>query len=299
MTYDVAANDDAGGITLAGDVRAESSSGPLELNTMLGRSLTLTFMKPDADADRSADREPRALADSHAMSHGRRELKLMVVEGDAKIESRTWLNADRSDAPRILHIGGPSVSYDQQTGEAAVQGAGELLVRDDRSEKPSPEESTGRSFLAKGTTLFRWADHLQMTRQADGTVGVVMTGDVRVIHAAIDQSRSTLRADRLHATLEREGGGRAAPPAHGLDLVGGAMSLRRLVADGGVYVQSPARDIDCDQLEYDYAAGLASLSAARDRFVTITTKGDPQVIRARKAAWNTSEDKVTVTEVSQ
>ena len=120
---------------------------------------------------------------------------------------------------------------------------------------------------------------------------IVMIGGIEVRHRALDNSLSTMTGDRLEATVDRTQG--ATQRDAGFDL-GGSMDLKRIQAKGGVYVDSPTRDVDCDEFDYDYVTGVAQLNAREGRTVTIVTAGNPHPVQARSFLWNTIDDTVVV-----
>ena len=295
MRYDGAVNDGAGSITLNGSVAARSTSNAMEDDTMSGRSLTLDFIKKVV-----ADSQPAATTEPASMAQGsNRALKVFTADGDAKLESHSWLKADRSDSPRIFYISGPTITHDAQTLETHVPGAGQLLVRDDRvdAQPASRPASQKAPFASKGTTDFRWTDRLDMTQQPDGTYDVAMIGGIEVRHMAIDGAISTMTGNQLHARLERIAAAKPKQDATSLDL-GGTMELKGLRGSGGVLIHTPERDVDCDDFDYDYSTGTAILTARDDRVVTVMSKGNPQPLQAKRVVWNMVEDKVTATNVS-
>jgi hypothetical protein len=257
-----------------------------------------------------------------------RKLRKLIAEGQATLESRTWLRADHTDKPRVFYLKSEHIEYDDLTLEATVPGAGELLVRDERAESPATQPQVGAAaggvggrranlpFGARGTTLFRWKESLTMKRRlAPQTPGsesratpsslydIVMLGGIEVRHRALDQTLSTMTGDQLEATVNRiaslsrgdaaGAGGRDA----GFDL-GGTMDLQRLRAFGAVYVDSPTRDVDCDEFDYDYATGLAQLLAHDDRVVTVMSPSNPHPVQARSFMWNLIDDTVQATRIS-
>jgi hypothetical protein len=230
------------------------------------------------------------------------------------MESRTWLNANHSDKPRVFYLKGPHIRYNDQSLEAVVTGKGELLVRDERLEsaasQPSPTSQPMVEFVpvtkrkadlpfgGKGTTLFRWTGSLTMTRtEPGGTLyDIAMLEGVEVRHRALDQSISTMTGERLEATVDRSAGDAQQRDA-GFDL-GGSMDLRRIHAQGNVYVDSPTRDVDCDDFDFDYATGIAKLAAAEGRVVTVMTANNPHPVQAKLFTWNTIEDTLQAQKVS-
>jgi hypothetical protein len=328
MLYDATFDGGAGSIVIKGDVNAESTPGPLEFNTMTGQEVTLLFAKdiesaadtsvpapPDANTapPASAPAEaPASQADDDSMfalDQRGRKLRQIIAKGDARLESRAWLNADHSDKARVFFLAGQHVVYDDQTLEAHVPGGGELLVRDERIDPaatqaealtsvPGAKRKADMPFGGKGTTHFRWTESLRMNRtQPEGTLyDIVMVGGIEVRHRALDQSISTMTGERLEATVDRSQGQTEQRDA-GFDL-GGSMDLRRVRALGNVYVDSPTRDVDCDEFDYDYTSGVAKLLAGEGRVVTVMTAGNPNPVQARLFIWNTIDDTVRAQGIS-
>lgn len=311
MVYDSRFNNGAGSIEIRGAVNAESTPSALEMNSMTGDWLTLNFAKaettvepataPTSRPETQPTTQPGGL---FAMEQRGRQLSQLIARGNARLESKTWLNADHADKPRIFWLQGQHIVYDDQTLEALVQGAGDLLVRDERPEPaPASQPLAGAKtaadlpFGARGTTLFQWTDSLRMTRKdrESSLYDIVMLGDIKVRHRAIDQSLSTMTGERLEATVDRTEG--ATQRDAGFDL-GGSMDLKRIHAAGNVYVDTPKRDVDCDDFDFDYVTGIAQLNAREGRVVTVTTAGNPHPVQARSFLWNTIEDSVTARNIS-
>jgi hypothetical protein len=134
-----------------------------------------------------------------------------------------------------------------------------------------------------------------MTRRLGATYDIQMVGGIEVRHRALDQSLSTMTGERLEAIVDRATGdvGRDAE----FDL-GGSMDLRRIHALGNVYVDSPKRDVDCDEFDFDYTTGIAQLKSAPGRMVTVMTSGNPHPVQGRSFSWNTINDTVQAMGVS-
>jgi hypothetical protein len=297
MHYDGTINDGAGALKLTGNVLGDSRPSALEHNTLKSLSLTLQFARiadnvPEAQTP-AAQRNERSV-----IGQGKRDLKLFIAEGNAEIESHTWLMADHSDVSRVFFISGPYIEYDDQTFEAKVNGEGALLVRDERPQAPAENEADAhsRSFDAKGTTQFKWTDHLHMTRIDGPLYQIQMIGDVSAIHESLDKSRSWMRGQQLVAVVERTATAAAVEPKReaAFDL-GGAMELRKITGAGGIVINTPAREITTDSIDYDYPTGVAALIANQGNTVFVKTTGNPHPIRAQSMSWNLREDKITVT----
>lgn len=307
MAYDSLVNDGAGSITLDGDVRARSTPGPLEVDTISSNALAIDFAARPGAATRPAASEPASTSPAtglNLLAGGGRDVRQFLATGQAKLESRTWMKADHSDTPRVFYLSGPSVRYNDQTLESLVDGEGELLVRDETvvAAASAPATQPGRSspFSTRGTSLFRWKKKLEMTRQPDGRYLITMLEGVEVRHMAPDKTLSTLTGDMLQATVARSAGKPAAgtPARDAAFDLGGTMDLQRLRGSGGIYIDAPTRDIQCDEFDYDYKAGSASLASRSPRTVIVTTKGSPLPIRAGSVIWNITEDKITANNVS-
>lgn len=304
MRFDGAPNDGAGALTLTGDVTGESWPSALDHNTANGRTLTMNFAHASAPETNEVSDQPSA--DPLALKSTRRQLKQFIITGgerDATLESRTWLKPGHSDKPRVYYIAGPTVEYDSQTLEAKVPGAGVLLVRDEWLEEQRQTASGSIPFSSKGTTSFRWSERLHMTQKPDapgnapGMYDIQMIGRVQVRHQALDLSVSTMVGEELHATVERLAvEDSRAQTGSAFDL-GGAMELRKIHALGGVSIKSPTRTIECDDLDYDYLSGSATLTAIGPRTVLVMTAGNPNPLRAERVVWNLIEDKITATGV--
>jgi hypothetical protein len=80
---------------------------------------------------------------------------------------------------------------------------------------------------------------------------------------------------------------------------GGAMQVKSLHGSGDVYIDSPTRDIDCAEFDYDNVAGIVNLiGGPDDGTVAVTTPGDATPLRARRVVWNTKTNKITATDIS-
>jgi hypothetical protein len=281
-------------------VHGESWPNALEHNTVDGDSVTMQFIHAaNADGENANAAPVSSEATNPLAAGGKRELKLFIAEGDAKIENHTWELADHSDVSRIFYIAGPKIIYDDQTLEANVPGAGSLLVRDERVEPGATHSANAASppLSSKGTTQFKWTDRLQMTRRTSSLFDIEMSGDVKVIHQALDKSISTIVAKQLFATVERIGETTATGPRQsGMDL-GGSMELRRIRGLGNIYIKTPARDIACESIDYDYSSGDAILAALPGQNVTIMTTGKPDPLPAERVIWNMKTDSISATNV--
>jgi hypothetical protein len=272
MRYDRSDGDGAGAIELHGGVSAVSEPHPLEQSTLAARELTLA-LAPDDPAESAG---------------ANRRLGRIIARGDAQLERRNWLSPDRSDDPRIFFLAGQQIEYDDQTGEGVVDGAGDLLIRDPRTDESSPDTPLG----ARGTTAFRWQRKLQLKRREATLYEITMLDGIEMRHRSPDLQTATLTCARLDATIDRAATEPGAAPAG--DPIGGPAELKRLRAEGKVFLHTPQRDVDCDLFDYDVARGVAELSARPGSTVTVMTAGAPQPVRIERAMWDLTRDELTV-----
>jgi len=270
--------DGGGSLELRGGVHAESRPHALELNRAEADILTLEFAEA-AGPDR------------------RRELARLLARGQARLENRTWLQADHGDRPRVFHVAGRHIDYDQRTLEATVIGDGELLIVDDRADEAAPTGRTADAFATKGTTLFRWQKMLHMTQKLEELFDIEMTGNVECLHESIDGRITTLTGQQLIAGVARGSAGPAQEPRRqdGSLNFGGRMDVRRLYGSGSLYIRTPERDVACDLFDYNTSTGLAELAADPGRMVSVLTRGAVRPYRAQRVLWNMIEDRITIT----
>jgi lipopolysaccharide export system protein LptA len=285
---DASASGSGGSLELRGKVHVESRPSPIELSTIDAETVRLDFLAAAGDG---ADDRAAAPADDPAASLTR-DLARLVATGDAKLENRTWLDETRSVPPRVFHVAGAHIDYDQRTLEAIVEGDGTLLIRDEW------DEPSGRAdgFARRGTTLFRWQDRLRMTPDVDDRFDIVMDGAVECIHRDLAQITSTLTGRRLEATVvrSRAEAQRADETPSSMLKLGGTMTARRLYGEGGIIVRTPDREVACDEFDYNLTTGLAVVSAASGRTVSILTPESPEPLRHSRVLWDMVSDTITI-----
>jgi len=299
MLYDHGFNAGAGAVDLRGNVDAYSSQNSLEENRMTGDALTLEFVDSG-----SSSTQPDSDASIGMNNLGDRKLKRFVARGDAKLESRSWRSASRTEKPRVFYIAGQHIEYDDETFEARVLSDGTLLLRDewpadapDDEEAPTPgpaamrNAAPGSTFSGKGTTLFTWTRRLHMHRMLDDRYSIDMAGEVTVIHESLDGRTATVTAEELSAVVTRLDQQRRR--GAGLDM-GGAMDLRRLNGAGGVLIETPTRTVESASLEYNVDTAMAQLRGGRGRPVTIINEGAAYPLHAQEVLWNMKRDTITI-----
>ena len=132
-----------------------------------------------------------------------------------------------------------------------MPGPGKLMVVDRRTPEGErqPEAGTLGGGAARGDGLFEWQGSLHLDRV---TGEVTMLDAVTLIHRrASDGTITRLEAPRLTAQASADGDG-AQPAGAGL----GTGRLRRVHADGGVWVKSGEQEVTAQVVEYDADAGV-------------------------------------------
>ena len=185
---------------------------------------------------------------------------------------------------------GDDVTYKVETGEAAVEGKGGLLVHDPRrDENRKGKKPVEAGFGVDGTTRFTWVRRMTMTREIDGRYLVVMDQDVEVLHAGLEtEDTMTLTGDRLEVTIDRpedEEPARARQANAGIEL-GGPAEIMRVRGLGRVFVRTPDHDVECEEFDYNVDTGIAILRAAPGRVVTVQSKAARTPIRAERVQWD-------------
>ena len=241
------------------------------------------------------------------LSDAERTLEHFIAKGGARLESRTWPSSDRSGEPRVFRVSGEHVEYDLRTREGLVVGDGNILVNIPRAADAKPADAPAGSLAlgADGTTRFRWKRRMAIENLYDDVFRITMEAEVEMLHAGLraDDTMS-MRCDALEATVRRPldrkdtvkaEDGTDAP--RGVDL-GGPAELQGLRGKGNVFIRTPEQDIECGEFDYSVTTGVATLSAAEGRTVTISVKGQPAPIRAQQVVWDLRNGRLQVSKVS-
>jgi len=265
MLLDRTFNENAGAVTLEGNVDVRSQRTPLDRSQMNGQNLRLEFILQNPNTSKEE-----------------RQLKNVIAKNDAKIEHRAW-EARSIDAPPVVYyIGGNHIEFDAITLETLAVGVGELVLRDPRT----PGSKTHQSSLAgRGTTRFTWDKKLKTIKLSGSLYRIEMNGNVQMLHKGLDGKVGMLTSDRIEAialdpdqvTTNEDGSS---------ELTMRGMDLQQLVATGTVYVATTARTVDCDIFDYNLRTGIATLSADSGGSVAILTQGNATPVRAESITWN-------------
>ena len=266
-------------LELRGSVFVVSDPTPLEHNEVTAGSLTLDFVEAEAG----------------------RDLLAVLARQNAKIENRTWNEAAPDEKPRVFHIAGAHVFYDQRAMSARVAGAGELLVREAPGSATETESDAtlNQAFGRGGASLFRWTQSLTMNRVVDERFRIELVGDVQAVHQAPDGQTSTLTSQRLIASVDRTIDGTVAEPDpdevrdRSLEL-GGPVELRRVRGYGGAYIETDRRRVWCDEFDYDLASGIAAVKATPPGRVSIATGDEGRTASAESVLWNMRDDTISI-----
>jgi lipopolysaccharide export system protein LptA len=283
------ANDGGGRAEFHGQVRAFAERTPLERNSVLADDLELDFLKTDSNGAANAATSDLMVSDAGSISGESRALRRFLAKGGASVEYQSWVNEDHSDSPRIFAIHGEVISYDNERGEALVDGPGRLVVQDLRGKAGENANNAG-PFSNQGISRFLWSHSLRMTRQADDTSLIVLDGDVSLEHLSRASEISTLSADRVEVTVH---GNQSPLERSSLGLAGDA-ALSELSAIGSVFIRTNDREIDCSRLDYDEPSHLATILGKESKLALVRQRGTTNALRMLEGRWNVQTNAVTI-----
>ena len=106
---------------------------------------------------------------------------------------------------------------------------------------------------------------------------------------------STVTGQWLETTVDRRGVEESPRAERALHL-GGSMTPVRVYGRGGLSIRTPERDVACDEFDYNPLTGIAEISAAPGRMVSILTTGSARPFKAARAQWDMTpgSEKVTI-----
>ena len=308
-------SDARGTLDIRGDVKVRSRPSDTSSDALDAQSILL-----ELGIDPKARGEAKTLPDgTRDLSGAERALEHFIAKGGARLESRTWPTSDRSGEPRVFRVSGEHVEYDLRTREGLVVGDGTILVNipppadakavNSKAADARPVAGAGPAgslaLGVDGTTRFRWKRRMGIESLYEDVFRITMESEVEMLHAGLraDDTMS-MRCDTLEATVRRPldrkdtvkaEDGTDAP--RGVDL-GGPAELQGLRGAGNVFIRTPEQDIECGEFDYSVATGVATLSAAEGRTVTISVKGQPAPIRAQQVVWDLRNGRLQVSKVS-
>lgn len=222
-----------------------------------------------------------------------RALESFLARGAARIESRAWMNAAHEGEPRVFRITGEHIEYDMRSRQGAVVGAGALFVNmPPDAAKPAAAEAGPIRVGATGSTRFTWSKGMALERVVGEQFRIRMDDGVELLHAGANDSDSlSLRCATLEALVSRpvaEGDARK-----GVDL-GGPAELLGFKGAGGVFVRTPAQDLECGEIEYSVQTGIATLRAAEGRSVTVVFTDKPTPLQAKEIEWDLRNGRIEI-----
>ena len=262
LTIDQRFNDNAGAVTLNGEVDMRSSQTPLDQSHMTGDEIRLEFDLEDEEKSRT--------------------LQNIIAKNNAQIEHRVWTESTKKELPVVYYVGGEHIEYSPVTQQMIAVGNGELVLRDARV----PENELHQSSLAgRGTTRFTWSEKLSTKQISEVLYLIRMSGDVEMVHKDLGGSIGMLTADTFEAIATDPNPEVKNENTHSeISLKG--LDLRQLRANGSVYVDTQTRRVDCDTFDYNLLTGFAELNAAEGETVAIVTAGSTYPVRAESVLWN-------------
>ena len=319
-------SDARGTLDIRGDVKVRSKPNAQTSDAVDAQSLLLELgIDPKARAAAKGGMGEKSMGDGGMagdIGSAQRSLDQFIAKGGARIESRSWDTPAREGDPRVFRVTGEHIEYDMRTREGLVVGDGGILVNmppKAESKAESKAASTAESKAAEkdrapgaitfgrdGTTRFRWKRRMALERQYDDVFKITMENGVEVLHAgARPDDTLSMRCDVIEATVRRPLDANAKPgeaPAkdagdRGVDL-GGPAELLGVKGTGGVFIRTPDQDVECGSFDYSVTTGIATLTAAEGRSVTIAVKGQPAPIRAQQVIWDLRNGRLQVLKAS-
>jgi hypothetical protein len=301
-------SDTRGTLDIRGDVKVRSKPNAQTSDAVDAQSLLLELgVDPRArGAAKGGSGDGGAAGD---IGSAQRSLDQFIAKGGARLESRNWETAAREGDPRVFRVTGEHIEYDMRTREGLVVGDGGILVNmppTAESKAADKDRAPGAITLGRdGTTRFRWKRRMALERQYDDVFRITMDNGVEVLHAgARPDDTLSMRCDVLEATVKRplDAGAKAQDAARdaadrGVDL-GGPAELLGVKGTGGVFIRTPDQDVECGSFDYSVTTGIATLTAAEGRTVTIAVKGQPAPIRAQQVIWDLRNGRIQVLKAS-
>ncbi|HEV2295719.1 MAG TPA: hypothetical protein VGR35_17865 [Tepidisphaeraceae bacterium] len=227
------------------------------------------------------------------------------LTGDVRIES-TLLDAEGA-VERRMYLRAEEANYDLITRHMIVPVNGRLLYEDHRP--PTAQEDEQESPANRGTTAFEWKRRLTYDDEAHRAV---MEGDVNISHVPDAERGEPFRIATQRVTAEMEPKPTTAPtdapatvpatnptlppttaPATQPGPLPGAMRLQRVIADGGVRVETDRFAFTATRLTYSPSTGILTAHSAPGDPITLTEEGrvDSTI---DSLMWNTKTDRVTL-----
>jgi hypothetical protein len=272
---------DRGLLLLQGGVKVRSSRDPRETEALDAAEVQIELLPRGAARARAAGEMPVGAGDAQSIG-------MMRATGEVRLEAREWADARRQGDPRLFRLNAPNVSYDGQTGNAAVDGAGTLLVFDPPpAVEPSRADDPKSPFAAHGTTRFAWKRSLALERMADRTARITLEREVAMDHLGNSTAATgTVTADRMVATVRESDAAPGAPAAGGGLALGGPAELSKVFADGRVVVRTAELDVEAGEFELDVPTQVGIARAAPGRLATVLRRGSTVPTRAHALRWD-------------
>ncbi len=270
-------DDRAGTLECVGDVQAVHEPDASRRDAVLGHRVTATFEPFREEAPEAESPEANA-PERQVLTF--RAIGASDGASPAAVESARFevLDGQEPRLARALRLTGPDIRLDQAAGTVLVEGAGSLLVSDQRQVLP-PE----RQALA----LFSWNDTFTHDR-ASGQA--TMIGGVKTHHRRrADEPVTLIDCDRLDAVLiDPQQGDLAGDPSQ-------EAQLRSARAQGNVSMKSGTREAIAGTADYDALSGAAVLSGPPGGVVTmIDTARTGLPTQAGQIRWNLRNDRIDI-----
>jgi hypothetical protein len=221
-----------------GDVAAESVASDGARRTATAGRVTLVLApattQPSTQPNQGSE---NALAVTQPL--GGRDVRQVIFR--EKVELGSVLNDAAGRLLQRTSLQSSEVRYDLTTRRLEVPMSGRMLYEDQRPADPGPSNDLVGDL--RGATAFQWRDRLVFDEQA---LSARLDGDVKIVQQRADQPPLKLNAATVDADFVRDADATKRPSS---------LSLKRVLAHGGVSVTAPQARFDAPKVEYDPVAG--------------------------------------------
>ncbi|QNN23086.1 hypothetical protein HED60_12665 [Planctomycetales bacterium ZRK34] len=274
--------DDSNTIHVVGDVEAQAEESPTQINKLSAGHITLEMIntsqaKLDAPSSKSAS-GPR---------FDQRQLQHLTARDDVVVLSTKWLDPSRKDVATRFRLAGPILDFEDLRKIVTITGAGTMLIEDYRpDDKKQRQDLTAAPVSGRGVTAFSWSRSMSLN-ETEKTMAI--EGQVLMRHRPPGSNGVLeLQAARLTADMKQ------LQDVKPIRMPVERMDIDHIEASGGVQVRDATRVVSCDNLYFDGDKQIVILTAAPDRWVTITRLDQAKPLRAKRIEWNLKTDRLEI-----
>lgn len=274
--------DDANTIHVIGDVEAEAEESPTQINKLSAGHITLELINTAA-----AKLESPKKKDTGGSQFDQRQLQHLTARDEVVVLSTRWQDPERKNVATRFRLAGPMLDFEDLRKIVTITGAGTMLIEDYRPDpKKQRQDLAAAPVSGRGVTAFSWSQSLSLNETAKS---MTIQGQVLMRHRPPDsQSVLELQAAKLVADMKELQDVKPIrmPVEH--------MDIDHIEASGGVLVRDAMRVVSCDNLYFDGDKQTVILTAAPDRWVTVTRLDQAKPLRAKRIEWNLKTDRIEI-----